>query len=81
MPATTTPPTSWVIEVYLYDGVAVQNVTISNPLQNYTVLANLTSGTMYMIRVAGVNTRGIGNFSSFSTGLTHRCKDTNLYSA
>ncbi len=79
MPATTNPATVWVIELYLFDGSAVRTVNVTNPLQNSTVLENLASGTMYMVRVAGINTRGIGNFSSFSTGLTHRGKNKDLY--
>ena len=71
MPNTTAPPTSWVIEVYLLDGVLVQNVTITDPLSSSTNLTNLSRGTVYMVRVAGVNSQGIGNFSSFAIGETY----------
>lgn len=60
---TTTRIVSWIIEVYLQDGVLAQNISISSASINMTLLINLVPGTFYMIQVAGVNTRGIGNFS------------------
>ena len=72
MPLTTTPITSWVIEVYLLDGVLVQNVSVSDPSSNSTIVSNLGPGTIYMVRVAGINTRGVGNYSEFVTAQTYR---------
>ncbi len=68
---TTTPPTSWTVEVYLLNGVLVQNVTVVDPDSNSTVLTNLIPGTTYMVRVAGNSVRGVGNFSDFASGQTY----------
>ncbi len=70
MLATTTPISSWIVEVYLSGGSLLQNVTITNPNASSTVLSSLNIGTVYLVRVAGINTRGIGNFTSFGTGQT-----------
>lgn len=71
MPLTTTPPTSWVIEVYLLNGSIVQNLSTS-PAINSAVLINLTPGTIYKVQVGGVNSRGIGNYSEFGIAQTYR---------
>lgn len=70
MTMTTTPPTSWYIEVYLESGERVQNVTVNDPTRDMVVLTNLVTGTVYMVRVAGINTRAIGNFSELQTAKT-----------
>ncbi len=36
------------------------------------MVTGLSPGTMYMVRVAGINIRGLGNYSSFATGQTYR---------
>ena len=72
---TTTPPMQWIIEVYTLDGSLVQNVTINNPNSTSSMLSSLNPGIMYMVRVAGINTRGIGNYSEFATGQTYRGRD------
>ena len=72
MPLTTTPITSWIIEVYRLDGALVQNVSVSDPSSNSTIVSNLSPGTIYMVRVAGINTRGVGNYSEFATAQTYR---------
>jgi len=69
---TTTSLTEWIIEVYGFDGVLVQNLTISMPNRTSNTMSSLNPGVIYMIRVAGVNTRGVGNFSDFATGQTYR---------
>ena len=43
----------------------MQNVSVSDPSSNSTILTDLSPGTIYMIRVAGINTRGVGNYSEF----------------
>ena len=48
----------------------MQNVSVSDPSSNSTLLTDLGPGTIYMIRVAGINTRGVGNFSEFAIAPT-----------
>ena len=43
----------------------MQNVSVSDPSSNSTILTDLSPGTIYMIRVSGINTRGVGNYSEF----------------
>ena len=69
---TTTPPMQWIVEVYILDGILVQNFTITNPNSTSSTLSSLNPGIVYMVRVAGINTRGIGNYSEFATGQTYR---------
>ena len=69
---TTTPPTAWIIEAYTQNGILVQNVSINNPNSTSSTISSLDSGFMYMVRVAGVNTRGIGNYSEFVTRQTYK---------
>ena len=64
--------TAWTIEVYTLDGIAVYNLTVNNPNSTSAILSNLNPGIMYMVRVAGVNEIGIGNFSEFATGQTYK---------
>lgn len=72
MPFNTTTPTSWIVEVYPFNEVLLQNVSVNDPSSNSTVLTSLSPGIIYKIRVAGINTRGIGNFSEISTAQTFR---------
>jgi len=72
LPTTTTPQTSWIVQVYLLNGALIQNVTVSDPTSNSTMVTGLDPGEMYMMRVAGINTRGVGNYSAFATGQTYR---------
>ena len=69
---TTTPPTAWVIEIYVINGVFVRNVTVDGPGTNMTVLTSLSPGTVYMIRVAGISVRGVGNYTDFATAQTYQ---------
>ena len=69
---TTTPPTSWVIEVYLDNGTFIQNETVSDPNITNTTLMSLIPGTEYEVQVAGINTRGVGNFSDMVSQQTYR---------
>ena len=48
----------------------MQNVSVSDPSRNSIILTDLSPGTSYMIRVAGINTRGVGNFSEFAIAQT-----------
>ena len=73
---TTTPPMQWIVEVYLLDGSLIQNITINNPNSTSSILSSLNPGIVYMVRVAGINTRGIGNYSEFATGQTYRGKES-----
>jgi len=63
---TTTPVTVWVFEAY-NNVSSVPEILFANPNLNSITLLNLDPGVIYTIRVAGVNTRGIGNFSEFAT--------------
>ena len=73
MTMTTTPVTSWKIAVHLQNGALAQNVSISDPNVTVALLSNLSPGTFYLIQVAGINTRGIGNFSDMVTAQTYQC--------
>jgi len=44
------------------------NITDAN--ENMVIIPNLNPGTLYSVRVAGVNTRGIGQFSVFAMAKT-----------
>ena len=66
MPMTTTPPSSWIIEIYFLNGNLLQNVTIQDPTNTSHIWSGLMPGTMYLVRVAGVNTRGVGNYSELA---------------
>ncbi len=70
MLATTAPQTSWIVQVYTQNGVLLQNVTVSDPTSNSTVVTGLSPGVTYRMRVAGINTRGIGNYSEVVSGQT-----------
>ncbi len=70
-PLTTSPLTSWIIQVYLRSDL-IQNVTINDSSRTVAQLNQLIPGTVYMIQVAGVNIRGIGNFSNFVVAQTYR---------
>ena len=48
----------------------MQNVSVSDPSSNSTILTDLSPGTIYMIQVAGINTRGVGNYSEFAIAQT-----------
>ena len=52
----------------------INNVT--DPNEDMAVISNLNPGTSYRVRLAGVNTRGIGKFSTFSTAMTSSGKIT-----
>jgi len=48
---TTTPPTAWIVDVFLLSGGFIKNVTVSDPGSNSTIVGNLSPGIMYMLRV------------------------------
>ena len=48
----------------------MQNVSVSDPSRISTILTDLSPGKIYTIRVAGINTRGVGNFSEFAIAQT-----------
>ena len=47
-----------------------ENVT--DPNADMSVISNLTPGTLYMVRLAGRNSRGLGRFSDFEQAQTWR---------
>ncbi len=69
---TTSPPTAWIVDVFLLRGGFIKNVTVTDPGRNSTLVSNLSPGVMYMIRVAGITVRGVGNYSDFAIGQTYQ---------
>ena len=61
--STTTPVSFWLINVYLENGTFLYNVTVMDPNVTVVTLMGLNSGSIYLVEIAGSNTRGIGNFS------------------
>jgi len=72
MVITTSPPTAWIIEIFLINGVFIQNITLNDPTTNATVITSLTPANIYMIRVAGISDIGVGNFTDFATAQTYQ---------
>jgi len=68
--STTTPVNSLIIEVFL-DDMLVQTNYVSDPNITRYVVSRLNSGRYYYIQVAGINSRGNGNFSELRSALTY----------
>ena len=47
---------------------------ISDPNEDMAIISNLNPGILYRVRLAGINTRGIGTFSMFSMAMTYTGK-------
>ena len=69
---TTTPPSFWLINVYLENGSFLYNVTVMDPSITIATLMGLNPGSVYFVQLAGSNTRGIGNFSRIIHQTTYR---------
>ena len=71
MPDTTAPPTAWTLELSLTSGDLLQQRTEEDPDTTTAIFTDLSAGTEYRVRVAGVNTRGTGLFSDTATASTN----------
>ncbi|KAL5494171.1 hypothetical protein EMCRGX_G015449 [Ephydatia muelleri] len=66
--ATMAPPDSWIVE-YTPSGGSPTNVTVPGSLRIF-ILTGLSRGTLYSVRLAGVNVAGLGPFSSYVVNTT-----------
>lgn len=57
--------------MYLEDGTLIQNKTVEDPSITNTSLVGLIPGTTYNVQIAGINTRGVGNFSAIVSQPTY----------
>jgi len=53
--------------------VLVQNLTVNTTSNNSVQIVGLHPGTKYQVRVAGINSRGIGAFSFPVYNTTYLC--------
>ena len=60
MPDTTSPLTSWTLELFQISGEKVRERTGVAPQTSIALFRNLEADTQYMVRVAGHNSRGRG---------------------
>ena len=74
MTRTTAPPTGWSVELSS-NGEVVDAVGQDSPDFTIASLGGLQPGTQYTVRVAGLNTRGLGNFSEPVTTSSKSCLD------
>ena len=65
---TMAPADSWIVE-YTPSGGSPTNVTVPGSLRIFT-LTGLSRGTLYSVRLAGVNVAGLGPFSSYVVNTT-----------
>ena len=56
--------------MYLENGTFLYNVTVMDPNVTVVTLMGLNSGSIYLVEIAGSNTRGIGNFSRMVSQVT-----------
>ena len=62
------PADSWIVE-YMPFGGSPMNLTVQGSLRMFT-LTGLSRGTLYSVRLAGVNVAGLGPFSSYVQNTT-----------
>ena len=70
MANTTSPPTSWRIELNQTGGGEREIIIQPDPQTTSFTLTGLEANTEYSVRVAGENSRGIGTFSLSATAQT-----------
>ncbi len=63
---------SSVIDVYFnQSGNFIQRIFLNESEADRYIVSQLEEGTIYYIQVAGINTRGIGNYSSLVPVITY----------
>ena len=61
--ATTAQPLSWTVEIS--EASSGKNMATHMVKDTSTRLVDLSKGTVYQLRVAGINVRGVGSFTDY----------------
>ncbi len=59
----TDPTTAWKIRLSLTNGAVVRSVIENDSRSDTIAFSGLSPGTEYRVQVAGINTRGVGEYS------------------
>ncbi len=67
---TTSPPEAWFVNLRDSNGMDLGTNTVSDPTTLTYMFTQLDKGSEYRVRVAGNNSRGIGDYSEFVSNET-----------
>ena len=68
--ATTSPPEAWFVSLRDSNNIDLRTFIVSEPTTLTYAFTQLGKGSEYIVRVAGNNSRGIGEFSDFVSNQT-----------
>ncbi len=69
----TDPTTAWKIQLSLTNGEVVRSVIENDSRSDTVAFTGLLPGTEYRVQVAGINSRGIGEYSEAVSVRTSSC--------